>query len=227
VKFAISDIHGCRRTFESLLEGIGLTKSDSLFLLGDYIDRGPDSKGVIDAILQLQKDGYSVRCLRGNHEQMMLDARNDRDELRRWLRAGGIETLDSFGVAEIAHIPEEYLHFLENLEYYIEDEGCILVHAGLGFAGPDPLADRESMLWKRSWYPDIDKKWLGNRVIVHGHTPQTLSQTQAQLAALSDQQYLNIDNGCVYHDRFQSAEMGNLVAFELTRRRLTWQQYVG
>lgn len=227
MKFAISDIHGCRRTFESLLEGIGLTKSDSLYLLGDYVDRGPDSKGVIDAILQLQKDGYSVRCLRGNHEQMMLDARNDRDELRRWLRAGGVETLDSFGVADIDHVPEEYVQFLNNLEYCIEDEGYILVHAGLSFLHPAPLSDTVGVLWKRGWYPDIDYKWLGNRVIVHGHTPQTLSETQAQLAALSDQQYLNIDNGCVYHDRFSSAEIGNLVAFELTQRRLTWQQYVG
>ncbi|MEO0876095.1 MAG: metallophosphoesterase, partial [Bacteroidota bacterium] len=64
-KFAISDIHGCLKTFEALLDQIQFTTQDELYLLGDYIDRGPDSKGVIDLIWKMQADGYQVKCLRG------------------------------------------------------------------------------------------------------------------------------------------------------------------
>jgi serine/threonine protein phosphatase 1 len=90
-KFAISDIHGCNRTFNEVLQKTGLNKDDQLFLLGDYIDRGPDSKGVIDTIFNLQNEGYQVHCLRGNHEQMLMDAwqKNDFHYTRRWLMHGG------------------------------------------------------------------------------------------------------------------------------------------
>ena len=71
-KYAISDIHGCIATFKTLLDKIKFSKEDELYLLGDYIDRGPDSKGVIDHIWYLQKSGYQVHCLRGNHENMLL-----------------------------------------------------------------------------------------------------------------------------------------------------------
>ena len=68
-RFAISDIHGCARTFEALLDRIAFTSQDELYLLGDYIDRGGDSKGVLDLIFRFQKEGYAVQCLLGNHEQ--------------------------------------------------------------------------------------------------------------------------------------------------------------
>ena len=64
-KFAISDIHGCLKSFEALLDKIQLSTSDELYILGDYIDRGPDSKGVIDYIWKLEQEGYAVKCLRG------------------------------------------------------------------------------------------------------------------------------------------------------------------
>ena len=68
-RFAISDIHGCAKTFEALLDRIALSTQGELYLLGDYLDRGPDSKGVLDLIFRLQREGYAVHCLRGNHEQ--------------------------------------------------------------------------------------------------------------------------------------------------------------
>ena len=70
-KFAISDIHGCAKNFKALLDRISLSLGDELYLLGDYIDRGPDSKGVIDHVWQLQKTGHTVHCLCGNHEQRL------------------------------------------------------------------------------------------------------------------------------------------------------------
>ena len=102
-RFAISDIHGCRATFEKMLtEVLQLQKEDTLYLLGDYIDRGPDSRGVIDHIWALQKEGYQVHCLRGNHEQMLLDE-VDKDGF--WYK-GNRATLDSFQIKSNQGIPK-------------------------------------------------------------------------------------------------------------------------
>ncbi len=88
--FAIGDIHGCRKTFEKLLKDkIQLTKEDEIYCIGDYIDRGDDSKGVIDLIINLRTDGYKIKILRGNHEQMMLEAATDKKALSLWLDNGG------------------------------------------------------------------------------------------------------------------------------------------
>ena len=72
--FAITDIHGCANTLDALLDQIGLSQSDHLYLLGDYIDRGPRSKEVLDILLALQRKQYPMTVLRGNHEQLFLDA---------------------------------------------------------------------------------------------------------------------------------------------------------
>ena len=96
-QFTISDIHGCNISFNALLDQIGLTTADELFLLGDYIDRGPDSKGVLDTIIGLRSNGYKVRCLMGNHDEAILKARNNRPFYLEWMTGwGGEETLDSF-----------------------------------------------------------------------------------------------------------------------------------
>jgi hypothetical protein len=76
---AIGDIHGCANTFHKLIfDEIKIRKSDTIYCIGDYIDRGPDSKAVIDLILDLRKKGYQLRTLRGNHEQLMLDSAKSR-----------------------------------------------------------------------------------------------------------------------------------------------------
>ncbi|MDX1667739.1 MAG: metallophosphoesterase family protein, partial [Saprospiraceae bacterium] len=168
-RFAISDIHGCLRSFEALLDKIGLKKEDELYLLGDYIDRGPDSKGVIDRILSLQEEGYTVHCLIGNHEAMMLASTQDSMWKETWLFNGGWAALESFGVRDANDVPDKYFDFLIRLDYYVEVEGYLLVHAGLNFQEPDPLKDEDSMLWIRDWYGQIDREWLDGRVIVHGH----------------------------------------------------------
>jgi serine/threonine protein phosphatase 1 len=218
--FAISDIHGCSKTFTALLEKIAFSKSDSLYLLGDYIDRGPDSKGVIDQIMKMTEDGYQVHCLRGNHEQMMLDGLTDAVKKHAWEMAGGKETLLSFGVSGLKEIPEKYIHFLHDLAYYFEVDGYILVHAGLSFWETGRLEDKKSMLWMRSWYNDIDYKWLDERIVIHGHTPQPRMESDEQLAFIQTQRYLNIDNGCVFASRVRGMDMGNLLAFDMTNQAL-------
>jgi len=210
MRYAISDIHGCANTFRHLVnEVIQLKSTDELFLLGDYIDRGADSKGVIDFIQELQKSGIQVRTLSGNHEAMMLDAREDPEYFNHWMLNGGKQTLASFGVKSIRDIPQSYWLFLLHLEYYIELEDYLLVHAGFNFKAEDPFTDTHSMLWIRNF--PVDKEFLGNRKIVHGHTP-TPMQKIAQ-SVKSKAQVINIDGGCVYTSRMSG--LGYLTALNL------------
>jgi len=227
-RFAISDIHGCRRTFQSLLDQIGLSKADTLYLLGDYIDRGPDSKGVIDLILQLRSEGHSVICLRGNHEQMLLNAlsKHGLEELQLWLNAGGAETVDSFHdeLQTDTFLPRPYLAFIRQLDYYSLSDDYWLVHAGFNFKKNNPLEDTESMLWIRNWYAQLKPSLLNGAVVVHGHTPTPRHLIETQLEGLHELPVLNIDCGCVYKDRMPG--IGFLCAFDLDNRRLFFEENV-
>ncbi len=194
-KFAISDIHGCIASFRALLQQLDMKQGDELYLLGDYIDRGPDSKGVLDSIWMMQQKGYTVNCLRGNHEQMMLDGRANLKKRELWAYNGGHTTMASFGTVHLSQIPKPYFDFMESLPYYLEVDNYLLVHAGLNF-NTDPLEDKDAMIWIRRWYADLDKEWLGDRIIVHGHTPIATSIIQQQHNELEQLPVLNIDNGC-------------------------------
>lgn len=220
-RFAISDIHGCSRTFESLLERLSLEKTDQLFLLGDYIDRGPDSRGVIDRILALQEAGQQVHCLRGNHEQMLLNALADKRHLAVFMTNGGMETLLSFGVERPGFVPEKYLSFIKDLPLYLEIPDYLLVHAGLNFKLQDPLQGENEMIWIRNWYADIQYEWLGPRLIVHGHTPIGKSNITAMAGRLPLLRVLNIDAGCAYT---YHSDMGFLCAFDLDSGKLYFQE---
>lgn len=227
-KFAISDIHGCRKTFLALLDKIAFSKNDELFLLGDYVDRGPDSKGVLDVIFDLQKNGYTVRCLRGNHEAILLRSMYDLTGLDNWLQTDGKMTMDSFGVENAGDIPERYLEFLRELDYFFEVDGYILVHAGLNFNLFDPLEDQRDLLVIRRWYDAVRYDWLGERIILHGHTPIPFYEIENQLANLERARYLDLDAGCVFvPPRHTDRDaLGRLCAFDITNRRLTFQKNV-
>jgi len=222
-KFAISDIHGTRRTFLALLDKIQLTTADELYLLGDYIDRGPDSKGVIDEIWQLQAAGYQVHCLRGNHEQLLLDLIAAPTEY--W----GIAYPDrqmyrSFGIKAAHDLPLVYYEWMQQLPFFFTVDEYLLVHAGLNFRAAFPLLDRSAMLWIRDWRAVIDRSWLKGRIIVHGHTPTPRNVIENYLATVDQTPVLVIDNGCVY-PHIQG--MGSLCALELMERQLFFQELVG
>ncbi len=191
-KYAISDIHACVRSFKALLEKINFSRKDKLYLLGDYINRGPDSKGVIDYIWHLQDAGYSVQCLRGNHEQLLLNELDGKS-----LRKGaGKLCLKSFGAKRVEQIPQKYIHWMRSLKYYVEVDHFILVHAGLDFKRPNPLKGKYAMLWEKGWYRSIDKAWLDDRIVIHGHTPTRKRFIEASVIG-SKLYAINIDNGCV------------------------------
>lgn len=221
-KYAISDIHGCLKTFQGLLKKIKFSKEDELYLLGDYTDRGPDSKGVIDYIWELQSKNYQVFCLRGNHDQMMLDALHSSKWQRNWLLNGGWTTIGSFGANNLSDIPQKYFHFLKDMPYFFEVDEYILVHAGFSFDMPNPFDELHSMLWKRNWYQSINYLWLGNRIIIHGHTPCSKKDVNTMLKNMSRNQYLDIDTGCVFKGKTQG--LGELTCFDLGNRKLIFQE---
>ncbi len=218
-KYTISDIHGCKKSFEALLDKIQFNQSDELYLLGDFVDRGPDSKGVFDLIWTLQKMGHSIFCLKGNHEQMCLDSFNSKEKHDYWIRYGGRETFDSFIKDGGNAIPQEYLNFIKQMPVFFDVDQYILVHAGLNFEVPSPLEEEIAMLWIRDWYGKIDKDWLKNRIIIHGHTPTPKELIELQLKRLDEVRVLDIDAGCV----FDRPGQGYLCAFELESQQLFFQ----
>lgn len=191
-----SDIHGCHKTFEHALDSMGLTRSDQLFLLGDFIDRGPGSKQLIDTILDIQENGFQITCLRGNHEQLLLDGIHNQMKLSTWLRNGGLHTLESFGCTHPKDIDQHYLQWMKNLAFYHEIGDYILVHAGLDMTVPDPFEEKNAMIWIRPWEVTVNQNWLNDRTIVHGHTPQNMETILECMNSSQRPQLINIDNGC-------------------------------
>jgi serine/threonine protein phosphatase 1 len=193
--FAISDIHGCFKPFyELIVNCIKLKKTDQLILLGDYIDRGDQSKEVIDFIIDLKKSGFNVIPLTGNHEVMLLDSFNNPEILPLWLMNSGMSTLSSFGIQNIKEIDKKYLDFFRSLEYYRIIDNVIFVHAGFDDFAIDPFAERHGMIWEcRTSY---QHPLLSDKIIIHGHRPKTLSFLKGLLNEKS--RVIPIDTGCVY-----------------------------
>lgn len=212
--FVATDIHGENEHFRKALKQIGLKKTDKLFLLGDLIDRGIDSKGVLDTIFLLLDSGFDITCLIGNHEQMLLDAFEDVNKLNLWLINGGDQTLSSFLTSSIEKIPLKYIKLLKSFKYYHEFEQFILVHAALNMNIDNPYSDLKTLVWERKPFDFLNKKWLGERTIVHGHNPTTQSSIENSLRVNSP--ILSIDNG-VYMDK---EGYGSMCFFELLNKEL-------
>jgi serine/threonine protein phosphatase 1 len=226
-RIVIGDVHGCLRTFRRLVEDrISLSQEDELFLVGDLIDRGPDSKGVIDYVLELMNKGHQVTTIRGNHEEMLLETAGDERFLATWLYNGAEATIRSFGMdfdLETAghvdqYVGERYFDFLNGLGYYIELEDYFIVHAGFNFGITDPLSDTQAMIWSRDMSYDREKA-QGKRVI-HGHTPVTLEEIR-HVVYEGSEPLVNIDAGCVY---LYYPGLGNLVGIDLDERELFIQK---
>lgn len=223
-QIAMTDIHGCYRSFTALLEQVGLSQADELYLLGDYIDRGPGSREVLDVIFDMQALGYKVQCLRGNHEDGFNHACQDRHFFEIWYRAwGGMQTLRSFGVSKATAVPLKYRQFMQQLPYVLEVGEYILVHAGLNFQQEELLKSSADMLYLRDWYDTIDYGRLGGRIILHGHTIVARDFIENQLRRLAQHQVLDIDNGC-YANYIPGR--GGLCAFDMTNRKLYFQRNI-
>lgn len=229
--WVIPDIHGNAKTLKALLEEqIKPMRNDWIYFLGDYIDRGPDAKGVIDYIINLEQDQYNVVTLRGNHEDFLLKTYDNetvqknfmgityRNKLRKdWFRYGGRETLRSFGISDVHHLPEMYIQWMRDLKYYVELDNFILVHAGLNFLIDDPFSDNYAMLWAKEFKVIPEK--IGFKKVVHGHVPVSLEFIDL-LCNQNHFDFIDLDNG-VYMD--SKTGFGNLVALELTSMEMKVQ----
>ncbi len=204
------------------MDKIQFSTQDELYLLGDYIDRGPNSKGVIDLIWKMQAEGYFVKCLRGNHEQILLDLINAPNHFSH---RGDEQLLASFGVYHARYIPQAYLKWCDQLPYFFEVDNYLLVHAGFDFNTDEPLREIHAMMWIRNWRADIDRRWLKGRIVVNGHTPTPRPAIELYLETITSTPQLVIDNGCVFHGR--RAGLGALCAFELTSKTLYFEEYIG
>jgi serine/threonine protein phosphatase 1 len=212
--FAISDIHGCFRPFYELVVNLlKLTKSDRLILLGDYIDRGEESKEVIDFIIDLQERGFDIKALIGNHEQMLIDSYYEPDLMNLWAMNGGLSTLQSFGISNIREIDKLYLEFFNSLDYYLILDNTIFVHAGFDDLVTDPFLDKQSMIWECSL--SYQNPLLSGKTIIHGHRPKTISYVNRLLREKSP--VIPIDTGCVYD---KETGYGFLSALELNSMTL-------
>lgn len=166
---AIGDIHGCLGALDGLLDAISLTADDTLVILGDMIDRGPDSAGVIERLVGLVADCRLVPLI-GNHEQMMLDAATQPSQERFWLQNGGAATLASYG-GKLSMIPSHHRTFFKHCQVCFETENHFFIHANYH---PQLEFHRQPLdlaLWQH-----IDRRLppphRSGKVAVVGHTPQ-------------------------------------------------------
>lgn len=165
---AIGDIHGCIKALTSLIDFVALRSDDTIVTLGDYVDRGPDSRAVLDFVIELSNN-HDLVPLRGNHEIMMLDARQKESWLGPWLSYGGAATLESYG-GSFDDVPDSHIEFLENdLMAHHESDSHFFVHANVS---PDiALADQTdaALYWQK--YNDPPPHCSG-KIMVCGHTQQ-------------------------------------------------------
>ena len=174
--YVIGDIHGRSALLDQLFRDVPWDISkDKLVFLGDIVDRGNDSRGVIDRLIELRKNNPNVVVLRGNHEQMMLDCLDFGDF--QWLvpENGGLATLESYGlhlsqlrdVSDI-RIPDEHIRFLRDLKPYHEDTSAIYVHAGLLLGKHPSETSVDTLMWSRN--TQFFRYYTG-KLCFFGHTP--------------------------------------------------------
>lgn len=167
--FAIGDIHGCLAALDRLLEEINPQPQDTVVTLGDYVDRGPDSKGVIDRLIQLGERTHWMGIL-GNHEQMMLDVVRHGEPHHAWLRYGGVETLDSYGfTGHLDFLPPEHERFFDALGDYIELQDYLFMHAAYDPQLPMDQQPLEMLRW-HSLRDGVPGPHYSGKTAVVGHT---------------------------------------------------------
>ncbi|HNY01984.1 MAG TPA: metallophosphoesterase [Bacteroidales bacterium] len=230
-QWVIPDIHGYVKTVSSLVgDLIRPARYDEIYFLGDYIDRGPGSKEVIDFIRTMEKDEYNVTTLKGNHEDVLVELYDaqvqprqgwwgsfrDR-KLKAWLDMGGRTTLDSFGVKQVKEIPADYIEWMRNRPHYALLDRFVLVHAGLNFRNDDPFEDQQSMLWLREY--EIRPERIGGRRIIHGHVPVNMELITQSIHS-SFYKFIDLDNGPYLSGK---DGFGNLVALELNSMEMVIQ----
>ena len=221
--YAIGDIHGRADLLALLLAEIESdsarskdAKRRTLVFLGDYIDRGHDSRRVVDMVLDDLPAGFDAHFLKGNHEAIMLDFLDDPSYLGHWLANGADATFRSYGldVAELvgrgaapevwrraflASLPETHRDFFEALELAVSFGDYFFVHAGVRPGVPLEAQDPNDMIWIRG--PFLQSEDDFGKIVVHGHTPGRDPVIRANR--------IGIDTGAVFTDRLTALRLEN------------------
>lgn len=214
---AIGDIHGCKKTLEALLEKLAIYKDRVFVFVGDYIDRGPDSKGVVDVLIAFAAQ-HSCVFLQGNHEWMLLRAVLDGD-FRMWQANGGQQTMKSYGLRMFgSNLPSQHYHFYKNTKLFYESEEYFFVHAGIPpwATIQESIADSEiqdEMMWTREHVTADETVW--EKKVIFGHTPKPEPIVRKRM--------IGIDTGCVYRNL---PDLGKLTAVLLPEESFIFQNCI-
>jgi serine/threonine protein phosphatase 1 len=192
--YAVGDIHGSLDKLQRLMASCqqhAAGRPATFVFLGDYIDRGPQSSGVIAYLLDLQSRlGERLIALKGNHEAMALGAIDGTGPLRLWFAQGGVATLESYGNARPSELPREHVDWMRRLRLSYDDGRRFFVHAGVDPGKPLAAQDAADLLWIRE--PFLSYRRDYGRLIVHGHTPVTTGAPDLR------NNRLNLDTGAVF-----------------------------
>jgi len=170
-QIAIGDVHGCVHALDTLIDAISPTPSDQLIFLGDMIDQGPDTRDVLDRIIEL-KQRTSLVLIQGNHEEMLYAARENEQALRFWEECGGVSMLNSYRFGgSLADIPKEHWDLLDECRAYYETDGFIFTHANYLPDLPMPSQPGYQLRWALFEPGSIRPHTSGKPVLV-GHTEQ-------------------------------------------------------
>ncbi|MDX1591016.1 MAG: metallophosphoesterase family protein [Balneolaceae bacterium] len=190
----IGDIHGCVKSMRALWDKLKPWKDLPHVFVGDYIDRGPDSKGVVDFMLSAQSERQCI-FLRGNHEQMLLDA-YERGDAYNWMMNGGEATLKSYGEdIRVTELPDDHIKFYKESRLYYQTDDYFIVHAGapphqtIKKSLKDVEASKQFFLWGREHLNVYQTPW--EKTVVFGHTPRP--------NPINRDKMIGIDTGCVYN----------------------------
>ncbi|HEY0235244.1 MAG TPA: metallophosphoesterase [Afipia sp.] len=174
--YVIADLHGRADLLDEALLRIaahasarGMNSGGTIVTLGDYVSKGPDSRGVVERLSANPPGGFTLIALKGNHDAMMVGALRDGSGMPEWLGKGGATTLASYG-GDISSVPPAHLAWLDARPLLHEDAHRLYVHAGVDPALPLYAQNERTLLWKR--YPKAEEGGYGARHVVHGHDNQ-------------------------------------------------------
>ncbi len=187
--YAIGDIHGCLNSLERLIEKVNPSTEDTIIFLGDYIDRGPNSKGVVEFLIRFSSIYKNSIFIKGNHEWMMTEFYKTRDpkDWELWEYNGARKTIESYG--DIEKIPQSHIEFLQKTKFFHVEGRYIFVHAGVKpYVKLEDQKD-EDLLWIRDEFIYSENP-IKDYTVVFGHTPMQ--------KPLIKNDKIGIDTGCVY-----------------------------
>ncbi len=227
----VGDLHGYRDPLLRLLEKLEIVDGDLVVFIGDYVDRGPDSKALVDTLIEFGAGHGHTVFLKGNHEDMLLGSIGLPaliQDVSTWFQNGGIRTLSSYGAEESeisalqgiwdldkrselarSFIPESHVAFFSGLELYVETENYFICHAGVSPFTTIEEGKRNvfDLLWTREHLYADAPEW--EKTVVCGHTPQRKVLVREKLIC--------IDTGLYYYGKLSAIDLISRKIFQVRR----------